>query len=294
MDYEPCDPIIAFILELKLDVNMFEWQKQPKFSCCTTLSRASWVYHLCAQASESVRKVFEEWNNICPASFTTSTSASSNSCLMQDNHPLYACSNSKHKTHEKMISILKTNVLFETWPLVMQYNSLCQCRKCQGPHHTLHVESKETAPSNIVISFASNSTDYVPCPQCTWLHWTCLCEVWVHSLTHILHLPVCVLVKAVHLNLVSDQSCYVNSTYAKHWSATEMVSWVRHAVLPNGVGDVVVLQEDVLVSTKWLLARITQVHMGNDGHVHVNVASHHFNITIAIMYHLQYTPTIYL
>ena len=90
------------------------------------------------------------------ASFTTSTSASLDNCVLckTDKHPLYACPRFKAQTHDKIISMLKTNGLcmncLKPSHFVKQCKSLHRCRKCQKPHHTLlHVESKEVTPSNI-------------------------------------------------------------------------------------------------------------------------------------------------
>ena len=60
----------------------------------------------------------------------------------------------------------------------------------------------------------------------------------------------------------------------KRWSDEYLSSLRRHnkwKFLSRNiqVGDVVVLQEDNLVTTKWPLAKVIQVHPGNDGLVRV-------------------------
>ena len=114
MDYETSGPFITSILELKLDVDtMLEWQKQPKFGCCTTLSRASWIYQsscpslrIICQKTVRLQSEIKRPHHVPSkpvASFTTSTSASLDNCVLckTDKHPFYTCPKFKVQMHDK-------------------------------------------------------------------------------------------------------------------------------------------------------------------------------------------------
>ena len=60
----------------------------------------------------------------------------------------------------------------------------------------------------------------------------------------------------------------------KRWSAEYLVILQRfskwhHSTKNPKVGDVVVLREDNMVATKWPIAKIVEVHAGQDGIVRV-------------------------
>ena len=62
-------------------------------------------------------------------------------------HPLYTCSKFKGQSHEKMLSILKSNCLcfncLRPGHLAKECKSTHHCKKCQKSHHTLlHVEDR--------------------------------------------------------------------------------------------------------------------------------------------------------
>jgi hypothetical protein len=120
MDYEPSGPFITSVLELKLDVDtMFEWQKHSQSSATVPHYQELLEFiNLHAQASEmsvsknrkSTMSEIKRPHHISSkpgASFATSTSASSDNCVIckTDKHPLYACPKFKAQTHDKMNTI---------------------------------------------------------------------------------------------------------------------------------------------------------------------------------------------
>lgn len=127
MGHEPSGSFITSVLELKLDVNtMSKWQWHSQASTDVPhYQQLLDIINLCAQASETsvsghdkkLSKVEPQYmkKNFTPAkpvaSFAASADTPTSNCILcsTEKHPLYVCSKFRALTHDKMVSLLKTN-----------------------------------------------------------------------------------------------------------------------------------------------------------------------------------------
>ena len=149
MDYEPPDPFVTSILELKLDVNtMFEWHKHSQSSAEVPHYKEGLLefINLRAQASETSASNHGKKSSKGPlkkpftlskpvASFATNTTDPASDCVLckTDKHPLYVCPKFKNQPHDKMIATLKANDL---------------CTSCLRPGHYVNPCINATSVKN--------------------------------------------------------------------------------------------------------------------------------------------------
>ena len=163
IDYDPSEPFITSLLELKLEsVTMFEWQKH------TQSLNEILHYHklldfneLRAQASGASAGPGNKFgdgskklsSNQKVVSFA-GTADTIPTCIVckSGKHPVYMCAKFKAFSHEKMLFNLKTNGpcinCLKSGHFVGECKSSHCCRKCKRLHHTLlHLEPKEGSQS---------------------------------------------------------------------------------------------------------------------------------------------------
>ena len=188
MDYEPSGPFITSMLELKLDTNtMFEWQKFSQGSSDVPHYKELLEFlNLRAQASEVAStdtkkgpptdlRVKKNWPSKPITSFAASaTNPGYSNCTLCKNkkHPLYACAQFKALSHDKKVSLLKsqdvcTNCL-RPGHTFQNCRSWSRCKRCQKLHHTLlHVDQRQITPptsttSQTAVTNVSTSTSVNP------------------------------------------------------------------------------------------------------------------------------------
>ena len=95
--------------------------------------------------------------------FTANTESASDHCILceSERHPLYVCPKFKQMSHsDKLSTLKKKNLCFNSGHLVRGCKSSHECRKCQHPHHTLlHTEPQDESKviANTVVKLKSSS-----------------------------------------------------------------------------------------------------------------------------------------
>ena len=157
---EPDGPFITSFLQLKLDpTTLFEWQKHDQDSATVSgYDKFLEFVNLRAQASECLlperssrpNRSDTPRRNFQPRS-ATFTAGVGNACVVckADKHPLFACSQFKSMTRDKMMSTIRNNELCMNCLKPGHFAKHCpssnRCRKCERSHHTLiHNDSKES------------------------------------------------------------------------------------------------------------------------------------------------------
>ena len=159
MAYDPSGPFITSMLELKLDATtLFEWQRHTQSQTDVPHYQELLTFlDLRAQASEGStasatnrkhksdyqpgKRGSTGWKGV--TAFTTSHDMVSTLCVMcpTEKHPLYLCPKFKLLSHERKMSLLKSNDIcmncLSSGHFVRQCKSAHKCRKCQRMHHTL-------------------------------------------------------------------------------------------------------------------------------------------------------------
>ena len=169
MAYEPSGPFITSILELKLDsTTSFEWQR---FSQDTTgvphYNKLLEFLNLRAQASEALptdpkrglarvnefaKKSGNKQVSLFAANADEPPSLPSHCPVCKtEKHHLFACDKFKTFSHDRKMSIVKSNNLcincLRPGHFLKQCKSAYHCRRCQKLHHTLmHIDHTESNP----------------------------------------------------------------------------------------------------------------------------------------------------
>ena len=163
MDYDPCDPFITSMLELKLSTHtMFEWQKYSQEAVEVPpyqklLEFLDWQAQA-AEASGTDSLHQRKSNSHSYKKGTNSKQVTSYAVSVNDHlcvvcnierYPLYACSKFKSLSHDEKESVQKANDLhvhvclncLKRGHSAKNCRSLHRCRVCQKAHHSLmHIE----------------------------------------------------------------------------------------------------------------------------------------------------------
>ena len=165
LNYEPSDPFITSVLELKLDsTTNFEWRKfSHDLAEVPHYSKLLEFLNLRAQAAETSasdagKRYKSDANPVRkskPIASFASTAEPLSNCVVCNvaKHPLYACQRFKAMAHGDKLFAAKAHKLclncLRPGHFIRQCKSMHRCQKCQKPHHSLlHVEEAPTSSSS--------------------------------------------------------------------------------------------------------------------------------------------------